>query len=409
MKANLLILILLTSSTMVMSQSLVEKRFKKQAPDLELYDAKLGDWHFDGKLKLGIGYDDNSTSASLSSRQEEGGYFTSGLDLALYNQFTQDFSIDTNFYVGYKWWTSGDNQDELIFNTSGDTLAFDWDLNEKTKLSFIDRFRMNTSTVQELADGEGSNELRLMTNDAAIQLFHEINEDNEFGIKVGYTTRDELTGDFDFLDRDDLYAGLLFSHLLSQKTKLGVFLNGFRYDWDENINNDGKEWQIGLSVDHAITNLILLKTTLGWQDLHFEDDRAGSVDADEEGHGLFGGFAINHIVSEKFWHNFAVDFRRRISSDNRVNFSEVLTFTYGATWNVNSDLYINPSIVYIYTDKQNNIGVENGLFRPTFTIGYDITSKMNVEVTYIFTNNDSDTHDIDYNRNQIMMNLTYDF
>ena len=407
MKTNLTLLILLMTTSMVMSQSLVQKRNKKTAPDLELYDVKAGDFYFDGSLRLGVGYDDNSTSASDSSRQEEGGYIESGINLSLYSEVTENFSIDTSAYIGYKWWTSGDNQDSWVIRPLGDTLAFDWEVTEKTKISFIDRVRMNSATVQEIADGEGSSELRIFSNNAELQLYHELNEDNDFGFKIGHGFREELTGDFGFLDRQDIYAGIIHSYNLSGRTKLSTFLNGYRYDWHDQLNNDGYEWQLGFTVDHALTNLIILNATLGWQDLHFEDDRAAT--ADEEGHGLFGNFGLNHVVSEKFWHNVSADFRRRISSDTSNNFSEVWTFTYGATWNINEKLYLNPSFSYIRTDKQNSNGEENNLYTPSVTLGYDITDKLNVELTYTFTSRDSDTSDTDYERRQYMMNLTYDF
>ena len=57
MKKFLILISILVVSSNLMAQSVVNKRAKKSAPDLEFYDFKLGEVYIDGKFKFTVGID----------------------------------------------------------------------------------------------------------------------------------------------------------------------------------------------------------------------------------------------------------------------------------------------------------------------------------------------------------------
>ncbi|MCM8532835.1 MAG: hypothetical protein NE330_16830, partial [Lentisphaeraceae bacterium] len=300
------------------AQSVVSERLPKGEEDLSAYNIKAGDVFIDAAYKMTLGYDDNSNASSTSESKEEGAYIINGMQLGFYAPISEGFTIDTDAFIGYKTWTSGNNNDGMIVDFgSGDTLGFDWRINERTTLSLVDRLKVGIQEIEESSEDEGSNEQYLLKNDLGLQFFQQLSEESSYGLKVGINTIRTLNDDFEERERDDQYFGLEFNQQIGQKLTISPYAVVREYDFVEDINNDADEWQAGLGFTYLASETLQAKLVLGWQDLEFDGDTEEDDDS-----GLEGSLYLEQQLSESMQHSFFVRYNRRVSQSSDVNFSK---------------------------------------------------------------------------------------
>lgn len=391
-------------TTSLSAQSVVSERKPKTEEDLGKYDLKSGNLYTDLSYKMKLGYDDNTTSDSQSSQREEGTYLVNGLEFNFYAPVNENFSIDTGFYIGYKNWLSGNNDDGLIVDLKdGDTLALDWRINELTTLSLVDRLKINVQEIQSSRDNQGISDLKLLENDIGLQLFQELSEEARYGLKIGQNNIRSLNGDFEERERDDYYMGLEYQHDISAKLTVVPYVTFRTYNWSKEFNNDANEFQSGLIFKYNASELIYTELTLGYQYIDFD----GAL-SDSRASGLEGKLLVNHTISDQLDHSLYVVRNSRISYSTAVNYSEDWLFNYTFNWQVNSKLKLSPKFQWYVSEDQVRNGENYDIFNPGITLTYDLSEKLSLELTYSYQQKSSNTQ-FEYDRTEYYMALTYDF
>jgi hypothetical protein len=386
------------------AESVVSERLPKAEEDLSSYNIKFGDVFVDAAYKMTLGHDDNSTASSITRSREEGVYIINGMQLGFYAPINEDFAIDADAFIGYKAWTSGNNNDGMVVDFgSGDTLGFDWRVNEGTTLSIVDRLKIGVKEIEESAEDEGSNEQYLLKNDIGLQFFQQLSENNSYGLKIGMHTVKSLNDDFEERERNDQYFGLEFNQQVGRKLIVSPYAVVREYDFDQDINNDADEWQAGLGFTYLVSETLQAKLVLGWQDLEFD----GNTEEDDDS-GLEGSFNLQHQLSENIDHSFFVRYNRRVSKSSDVNFSKDWLINYQLGMAVNSKLIISPHVAWFISEDEKPNGEKYDLFVPGININYALSEKMVVDFNYKYTDKSSNTNG-EYDRKEVFVSLTYDF
>lgn len=400
---NLLLLFLLISTTSY-SQSVVSQRLPKGEKDLEPYNLKLDNVYLDFQYDFTVGHDNNPLSATTETSREESAYMINSVNVGIYSPLSEDFSIDTSFELGYRNWYNDDLKDGLIFDArSGDTLAFDWRINENITLSLVDRLTMNVESVQDQKDNEGSDEQRMLKNDLGLQFFHELTEESSYGFKMGYNYIQSLNNENEERDRDDYYVGVEFNQKLSQVLTLSPYALYREYDYDVDQNNDGDEWQVGTKLSLIASETVYTELSLGVQSMDFE----GDLEEDDET-DLMGSLLISHTISEMMNHYVFVSYGKRASVAPSINFSSDWLLSYKYSWQINQKLKIAPGVTWFISEDEVPDGEEYDLLMPEIGLVYDITEKLGLSLDYKYTNKNSNTPR-EYNRTNLSLSLTYDF
>ncbi|MCM8537259.1 MAG: hypothetical protein NE334_15070 [Lentisphaeraceae bacterium] len=388
----------------LLADSVVSQRLAKGDKDLERYNLKLGELFVDSSYKMTLGYDDNSNTSSSSSNREEGFYVINGMDLGFYAPISEDFIIDTDFFIGYKNWLSGNNTDGLIVDVnSGDTLAFDWRVNEKTTISLVDRLQIGVQEIEESSEDENSDEQRILKNDLGLQLFQELNEQSSYGIKAGLNMVKSLNDKFEERERDETYIGAEFNQKVGSKLTLSPYFVFREYDFDKDINNDAEEWQLGLTLKGDLSENLYAQLSLGWQQLDFD----GNLEDDKEG-GLEGSLLINQQLSEDLDHSLYIRHNKRVSQSAGVNFSKDWLFSYNFGCQVSSSLILTPKLTYFVSEDKVSDGEEYDVLMPGLSLAYKISEILSFELDYLYSEKNSDT-DSEYDRTEVFMSFIYDF
>ncbi|NQZ57051.1 MAG: hypothetical protein HRT88_06220 [Lentisphaeraceae bacterium] len=385
------------------AQSIVSKRVAQSDRDLETYNIKAGKLHIDAAYKMTLGHDDNTTSSATSKSREEGAYIINALKLGIHVPINDEFSFDTGFSIGQKNWFSGDNQDGVIVDLSGDTFAFDWQVNETTTVSLVERLTINVTEVQDSRDNQGSDQQQFLKNDLGLQFFQELSDESSYGLKVGNYTVKSLNNKFLARERNDYYFGGEFNQKISDKLTLSPYATYRTYQWDQNSNNDGKEYQTGLTLKYSATEALYFQLSLGWQDMQFD----GSLEDDSDG-DFEGSFLVTHTLSETTDHLLNVTRGKRASVSPSVNFSKDWLINYQYNWQLNSKLKVTPALTWFFSDDQVSNGESYDILMPGLNCSYKLSEKTLLELRYLYQEKNSDTQ-VEYDRTQISMSLTYDF
>lgn len=386
------------------AQSVVSERLPKGEEDLSTYNIKAGDVFIDAAYKMTLGYDDNSTASATGDAREEGAYLINGMQLGFYAPISEDFAIDTDAFIGYKTWTSGNNNDGMIVDFgSGDTLGFDWRINERTTLSLVDRLKIGVQEIEESAEDEGSNEQYMLKNDLGLQFFQYLSEESSYGLKAGINTIRSLNDDFEERERYDHYFGLEFNQKLGQKLTVSPYAVIREYDFDQDINNDADEWQAGLGLTYLASETLQAKLVLGWQDLDFD----GNTEEDDDS-GLEGSLNLLQQLNDSTNHSLLVRYNRRVSQSSDVNFSKDWLINYQLGLAVNSKLTISPNVAWFISEDEKPNGEEYDLLMPGINVSYTLSEKLTVDFNYKYTDKSSNTN-LEYDRKEAFVSLTYDF
>ena len=388
------------------SESLVKERKKKTTFNLIDYNYNLGDVYLDAAYRLKLGNDDNASSSQDSSTRTEGFYYENALKMKVFADFSDSFKIDTDFVVGFRNWVSGNNDDYLILQSNGDTLAFDWDLSEKTRLSLVERARVNVYEVQDTQANQGSKNLQMFKNDVGLQLFTHINEESSYGIKFGRRDVKSMNGDFENRERFENYVGLKYNAQISPKTKVSPYYNYQTYSWKKNGNNDAKEWQAGLEIEHKASKTMLVTIYLGWQEMIFD---VKNQTVNDSGRGLEGGVKLAHQISETLSHNISAKSTRRISTSSSVNFADDFNLTYGVKKQFNSKFDGALNLNWFHSEDHIGGGEKYNVYVPSVNIGYQATAKSRFDFNFRYTEKRSDRQNAEYDRSQVYLMYTFNF
>ena len=388
---------------------LVKKQADKKEADLDTYNVKLGDNYFKAAYKLKLGYDDNVTNGATDADRQEGAYMDNGVQIALYSPIAPEFSFDTDFFFGYRTYLSGsDNDDNYIIKAgSGDTFAFNWDLNERTRISLVDRLSV---TMDDSVRGvTGNSDQHFLNNDLGVQLYRELGEDSGYGVKIGQRTKSSLNDAYTFREYDETYFGALFDMKAGQKLTISPFLNYEDREWEENQNADGEKIQIGAAVKFELNEKITLGGDFGVETVDFDNgttqDNASAEDSET---GLFGSASIDHTVSEKLSHRAKLSYGRRMTSLATVNFSRDITLDYTAKYQVSSKTKVGAGLNVYQSEDQSSQGEDYTIITPKANLDFKISERMNLNLEYRYQDKSSDS-DFEYDRSELSAELTYKF
>ena len=374
----------------------------------EDYNLKAGDTY----LKLGysfqFGYETNPSNATVSSNKDESAYATNYLRLGLLHDVIEGLTLQTNINIGYKEFFEGDNEDGLVVDidteTGGDeSIGVEFNLGEKTLLSLTDSIQVNVDQIEDLREEQNSNESYFLENDFGIQLYHELEEESGFGIKIGRRDVHSLNGEFKERNREEYYAGIEYTTLLVPRLLVSPYLTYTDFDYESRpftSNSDAETIQAGLIFDYDASETMTVSLKGGWQDLSFDEG------ADSE--GFDGNLRVQHIISEFAAHALDLGYRFRVSNSSSVNAAEDTYLTYTYEYEFNSQLMIRPTFSWLHSEDDVSGGEKYDIFVPSISLRYKFTEKLSGTLDYSYTEKTSNI-DSEFVNNHIFFRLSYDF
>lgn len=397
-----------------------QKRIEFTERNVELYNYKLGNLYYTPRISAGFGYDSNSNSSTTSDK--DNGYYTStALSLDLFNQPFQGLTLDTNFTLGYREAFGNNGTSGLILGSDqGDaTVGFDYDLNERTTLSFENKASVGIEKLSDAREDENSESHQYWDNDLGVQIHREITADTGISIKTGLQSRRDLKNNADEEEYDENYLGLTLNHAINSQLTLNPFFNYSERDWKESrANNDVDITTYGLSTDYLINDQVNLNFTIAYQELDFDNSAILKRYSSRSTNGFIGSFILSHIATEKFTHSLRGSFNNRPTTIEFSNVSEETQLGYSAVYTVNEKLSLSASFDWIHGEDLGNTPSQleetYDIYMPAVGARYKFTPRQMIELKCAYQNKTSNSEDLsgnanEYERANIFVNYTYSF
>ncbi|WDE98055.1 hypothetical protein PQO03_19745 [Lentisphaera profundi] len=417
------IIIILVIMTLTMNADVTpraQKRLIQQEVSLESFNYKFGDLYYTPTFYTGLGYDSNSNNSTTSDK--DNGYYTeTALGLDFFNQPFRGLTLDTNFIIGYREGFGNNRNSGLILGSENGnaTIGFDYDLNEKTTLTFVNSASIGMDKISDARDNQNSDSRQYWDNDLGVQIHREITDDTGIAVKIGIETRRDLKDNSPEEEYDETYFGLTLDHIVNSKLSINPYFNYGERDWkDDTRNNDADITEFGFTSNYIISDQINLSLDLAYQELDFDNTAILKSKSSSKQDGFAGGFILSHIATEKFTHSIRGSFNNQATTVAISNVSEETQLGYSSVYLVNEKLSFSASFDWLHGEDQGNTANSfeetYDIYMPALGAKYNFTERQSIDIKCEYQNKTSDAKSFngnanEYERTNIFINYTYIF
>lgn len=382
-------------------------RYLDQVPDYQFASANA-------RLNLGgrIAFfaDDNSNRATTAEAKEEGVGNEVGLDLGWYWAPARALRINLQSYVGYTSALSGVVNDGFTLSnrlgTGGEhALALDARVGDNAILSVYDDFSLS-SDLSYLSPVANAADLRLFTNEAAVQYETQHSHNLSSLFRLSQTDVVPTNGDFDYLDRRTytLAGALRWAYERDAWLSPYADLRQHRYPrWNRSPAND---YESGLAWEKAISANTRVTLSGGYRVLDFLDAAPGSGD---DLHTLIGAATITNQLNSSVTHSLRLSYDAALGTSASVNASKDTTTAYNLRWSFARDWTFICGLNWLHRRETDTLGSRSDTVQESLGLSYQLWKRTRVSALYQRTEKSAGNTDDNYIRNYVAGTFVYTF
>ncbi|MBC2594074.1 hypothetical protein H5P28_07340 [Ruficoccus amylovorans] len=372
---------------------------------------RAGPVYFDLSAQLGFEYNDNITGSTNFPVSDF--IISPGVTLGSRWRVSDYNTISINLGLFYEWYTNNPELSSInnFVSISPDTkLAFSFFI-ENWEIELFDRISYSIDPTDALRlDANGQlvpNSMRYgrFTNIAGINVEADYNDVVVFG---SFSRTDILPTQQDFnFTQSTTYtfsAGPRF--LISPQLTAG-FTGGFSYiDYAENVNNDEWTYFLGPMVVWQMSPLVNVQASMNYT--FYNVQQTGTTGDLSEPSGIQANIVFTHRLSERYQHSLS--YTRVIQNGYLSNATTTDTIGYAASYQLSQRLVPNFSIVYDWGEDSGGPAPEvfSG-YLISFGFDYRFSRQLSSTFAYVRTHRTSNLPERTFNRNQVILDLRYDF
>ncbi len=408
---------LLTSISLFASQ--IEIRNSEPPPKTTNYNLKFGNLELDLGYIIAVVSDSNSNRSGDSDTREEGFRIGNGLTIGLDWSFNPHIRINSGVRIGYFSTTGGEGLEGLVVDGTDGNLESRFLLDFLIGLDGIftleEKISRSIDSI-EISRLTTAGDFTLWNNSVSLQYQNQLSTYITSAIKVTQSDSWVDEKQFEFKDNTKNSFDILFSWQVNNSLQLRPFARYDKTKFDEEINNDAEQYEFGISANYNVTQSIKSSISLGYQTMDIDPENSENIPLNfQNAHEQEDGFSGNVMTTMKisdFVDFFAkVDIRRTVGISRIVNFSEDITTTSNLKWKFAPRWSFDIGFQWLKANESGSNGEIGDTYTSSARISHEVSKQSKMSLAYFRTDKYSNIvgPDREYERNQITLNLEYDF
>lgn len=349
-------------------------------------------------------FDDNINASE--NDPEDGAWVRPRLRMAVDWPLTPYIHLGAGAEVGYKWYASGDGEDEFIASFGGyDTsLKIDFLLGNTALLRVYDRFERDDDGLEDVSNGT-DNDYDLNRNTLGARLTMPIRRQIELFAQVEHILTWADGDAYSYQDNQRIRFDVAGLWRMNKQFRIGPYIRYEQLDYDKKLNNDWDLWGSGATFVYQRESGFTVQGSVGYDDQKI--DR--SATAEDQARGMTADVSVRFATSRTTSHTLFTEYDR----DNdilptNVNYSEEIRSGYSIASRVRPNLTLRGDIQYTWTDES-DAGERSDLWRLGVGADWRFMLQAEARFRYEFLTKDSDQNGRSYDRNRFRITLLYDF
>lgn len=372
---------------------------------------RAGPVYFDLAAHLGFEYNDNingSTNFPLSDF-----IISPGVSLGSRWRVSDYNSISINLGLYYDWYMNNPELSSInnFLSISPDTkLAFSFFI-ENWEIELFDRISYSIDATDALRlDASGnvvpnSNRYGRFINIAGVNVEGDYNDVVVF---ASFSRTDVIPTqeDFNFTESSTYTFSAGPRFLVSPQLTTG-FTGGFSFiDYTDNVNNDEWTYFLGPMVVWQATPLLNIQASFNYT--FYNVEQTGTTGDTSQPSGMQANIVFTHRLSERYQHSLS--YTRVIQNGYLSNATTTDTIGYSASYQLSRRWVPNISLIYDWGEDSGGPAPEvfSG-YSVRFGFDYRHSRQLSSTFSYVYTHRESNLLERTFDRNQVMLDLRYDF
>jgi fermentation-respiration switch protein FrsA (DUF1100 family) len=288
----------------------------------------------------------------------------------------------------------------------GTQLAFDVYVGDHLRLNFHDRIAITQNPIDETNLSNVQRFGRLQ-NSAGVTAYIRY-PDVDFVLGYDHFNYNTLSSEFDYLDRQEEQFLASARRRVNDAVGVGVEASAAVIGYSRHVNNDAKNWTLGVFADTTLSYYTKVRASAGYQNMSF-DGNGSSRDRSD-----FGSWYANMTAAQRlsqYWsHTITVGREARLGLS--VNYADYLFARYAATWRMNEAMTWGFD-AFVEDAKESGglaLNAEHAFrWGGGTSLSWRISDHLTLGLHYTYTNKDSDLPLRSYYQNSGTLSLNYQF
>lgn len=379
------------------------------------YNLRFGTLELDFAYAGSLVASDNTNRATTDSAREDGLRMGNGLEMGVYWPINQRLIVDSGISISRISYLSGTGTEGWVLQ--GDDAGFAANFDVDLRLGQDGLFTVR-ETVSHRVDGIEADEVdntadfSLWQNAFAIQYENEFYPGQIAAVEVSRNDVWSPKAAFSYRDYAEHAVEGYVGREINSRATAGLFARVADLQYGEEGHNDSQEYTVGVQTQYLLHERLGLHAMLGYQLLDFAPEHDTSTT--DDGEGAIASLSVSHRISEFLSQQLTIGFSREqgTGSDDApgsINYSDDLSAHHYFDWQITHRWSIHTHLGYLHTNDSDDAGETAGILSSTLGIWRLMGSKGRVGVAYSYTEKDSDQDGRDYDRNEVGVQLNYDF
>ncbi len=372
---------------------------------------RAGPVYFDLAAHLGFEYNDNISGSTTFP--VEAFIISPGVSLGSRWRVSDYNSISINLGLYYQWYVNHPELSSInnFINISPDTkLAFSFFI-ENWEIELFDRISYTIDPTDALRLDSSGN---VVPNSISYGRFNNmagINLEGDYNDVVVFASFSRADvwptqQDFGFTQSAtyNFSAGPRF--LISPQLTAG-FTGGFTYtDYAENVNNDSWTYFLGPMVVWQASPLLNIQASANYT--FYNVQQTGTTGDTSQPSGLQANIVFTHRLSERYQHSLS--YTRIIQNGYLSNATTTDSIGYAASYQLSRRWVPNFAVTYDWGEDSGGPAREvfSG-YTCRFGFDYRHSRQLSSTFSYVYTHRNSNLMERTFSRNQVLLDLRYDF
>jgi len=379
----------------------------------ESYNLKVGPVDFRFGMGLETEYNDNINLAEINELEDF--IIRPVVNANASWQVTRLNRLSMNLGLGYDFYINNSQYDTRYVTVApGSDLSFDMYVGD-ARITLYDRFSLQNDPTNEIQIAD-TVQFRRFSNVAGIEVLLDLNDvDLLFG--YGYQNYFSVDQDeYDFIDRDSQLFNFSASFDFDPTFQAGIGVYGRTDSYDTGFLNDNFTVSAGPFFTWRVSPYVTLGGNIGYSYGWFDTSNdttqnvaAGqSVGDTSQLHSMYGNFSVDHRINAYVTQQLVAGYDNPVGLNS--NFYHLWYAQHNTNWYVVKDVDISTRLFVEHAQDSGGIFAERvWQYGGGISLGYQFNEKLRANLSYLYTQRDSDAFLRDYDQNRVILSLYYQF